>query len=116
MCGVIPIQNFTLLFGLGQTFDVHQQRSKLYKDKKFVESKSKFKTTRKENYSQIKTGQKKSEIIIDEQESNNKPETETTQSTKNGSLAKNDVYLVGDSMLYNIGAERLSMFQTVSPF
>ena len=63
---------------------------------------------RKENSSQIKTGQKKNETIIDEQESNSKPKTEATQSTKNRSLAKSYVYLVGDSMLYNIEAERLS--------
>ena len=59
--------------------DVRKQRSKLYKRKKFVELKSKSKTTRKENSSQIKTGQKKNEIIV-------------------------DAYLVGDSMLYNIEA------------
>ena len=93
--------------GEQQLLNVREQQSKLYKHKKFVESKSKSKTTRKENFLQIKTGQKKSETIIDEQESNSKRKTEATQSTKNGSLAKNDVYLAGDLMLYNIEAERL---------
>ena len=44
-----------------QLLDVCEQRSKLYKYQKFVESKSKSKTTRKETFSQIKTGQKKNE-------------------------------------------------------
>ena len=92
-----------------QLIEICEQRSKLYKHQKFVESKSKFKITRKENSSQIKAGQKKNETIIDEQESNSKLKTEATQSIKNGSLAKIDVvYLVGDSMLYNIEAEHLS--------
>ena len=89
-----------------QLLDVREQRSKLYKRKKLLNLNLSPRQLGKRIFRRSRQVKRKTRLLQMSKRSTANPRQRLHNLPR--SLAKNDVFLVGDSMLYNIEAECLS--------